>query len=219
MFAASTYEEIERIERSVENKELVIFLFIRPTNNASRELINEFEYIHYNAGKYCSIYAIGYTNDFEKSLDPSYKEIETVCNSSWYFSNKMYVDFKERLEQRIKWKYSGEVEVLILQNNPGSRSPLNFTNYVAINISNGIRQGYIDSFQQFMEALIRSSKKNVTAKEAISDVANFRISVKDIIVSAIGECKKIPTPIKSIIADRLFYRSANSPFVENGAWD
>lgn len=218
MFAASTYEEIESIERSVENKELVIFLFVKPTNNASKEIINEFEYIHYNSGKYCSIYAIGYTNNTDKPLDSSYREIETVCNSRWYFSNKMYVDFKERLERRIKWLYSGEIEVLILQNNPGSRSSLNFSNYVAINISNGIREGYIDSFQQFMEALIRSSKKNVTAKEAISDVANYRISVKDIIVGAINDCKKIPAPIKSIISDRLFYRCANSFHREDGVF-
>ena len=161
MFAACTYEEIENVECSVENKELVIFLFVKPTNNASAEIINEFEYIHYNSGKYCSIYAIGYTDNFDKALDPSYREINTVCNSRWFFSNKMYVEFKERLERRIKWQYSGEIEVLILQNNPGSNSPLNFTNYVAINISKGIREGYIDSFQQFMEALIRSSKENI----------------------------------------------------------
>ena len=31
MFAASTYEEIERIESQVENMEIVVFLFARPT--------------------------------------------------------------------------------------------------------------------------------------------------------------------------------------------
>lgn len=31
MFAASTYEEIEGIERQVENMEIVVFLFARPT--------------------------------------------------------------------------------------------------------------------------------------------------------------------------------------------
>ena len=43
MFAASTYEEIERIERDVENKEIVVFLFARPTEEA---ILKEFEYIH-----------------------------------------------------------------------------------------------------------------------------------------------------------------------------
>lgn len=64
MFAASTYEEIERIERQVENMEIVVFLFARPTEE---KILREFEYIHYNSAKYCSIYAIGYTDDFTKA--------------------------------------------------------------------------------------------------------------------------------------------------------
>lgn len=53
MFAASTYEEIERIERQVENMEIVVFLFARPTEE---KILKEFEYIHYNSARYCSIY-------------------------------------------------------------------------------------------------------------------------------------------------------------------
>ena len=64
MFAACTYEEIEEIERQVENKEIVVLLFVRPTENT---ILEEFEYIHYNSAKYCSIYAIGYTDDFSKA--------------------------------------------------------------------------------------------------------------------------------------------------------
>lgn len=210
MFAASTYEEIERRERQIENKEIVVFLFVKPTNSAALEIIKEFEYIHYNSEKYCSIYAIGFTNDFTKAHDTSYKKIETVCNSDWYFSSKAFVDFKNRLENRIKWQYSGEVEVLILQNNPGNENSLNFQNYVAIDVNKGLRDGYIDSFQQFMESLVRSSKAKVTAKDTITDMANKRVSVRDIICGAINDCKKIPTPVKEIIADRLFYRCANN---------
>lgn len=61
-----------------------------------------------------------------------------------------------------------------------------------------------------LESLIRSSKRRVTAKEAIRDVRNARISIKDIIAGAIDDCKKVPTPIKEIAKDRLFYRCANT---------
>lgn len=205
MFAASTYEEIVEREREVENMEIVVLLFARPE---ATEILQEFEYIHYNSAKYCSIYAIGYTDDFTK--DTTYRLVNTTFNSKWYYSAKAFVDFKNKLESRIKWKYSGETELLILQNSPGSRDPLNFRNYVAIDINKGIREGYIDSFQSFMESLIRSSKSKVTAKEAISDVALDRISVKDILTGAIDDCKKVPMPIKDIIKDRLFYRCANN---------
>lgn len=210
MFAASTYEDIVWQEKEVENKEIVVFLFVRPTNSTSLEIIREFEFIHYNSKEYCSVYAIGYTDDFEKKKDRAYKRVETVCQTEWFFSHKAFVDFKDKLENRIKWKYSGETEIIILQNNPGHREPLNFQNYVAIDINKGIREGYIDSFQAFMESLVRSAREKVTAKGVVKDVAKHRISIKDIILYAINDCKRIPFPVKSIIRDRLFYRCANS---------
>lgn len=210
MFAAGTYEEIVEIEKRIENVEIVVFLFVKPTSQEALDIIKEFEYIHYNSAKYCSIYAIGYSNDYNKAKNHTYKKVDSILDSDWYFSNKDFVEFKNRLEHRIKWAYSGEIEVLILQNNPGKRDPLNFRNYVAIDINKGLREGYIDSFQLFMESLIRSSKSKVTASEAIVDVRKDRVSIKGIISEAIINSKNIPTPIQSIITDRLFYKCANN---------
>lgn len=208
MFAASSYDEIELREKNNADLELVVFLFVRPTE---KDIIKEFEYIHYNAGNYCSIYAIGFTDDENKAKEIPFRKVEDIhMEREWYFSMKAFNEFKEKLQKRIQWEYSGETEILMLQNNPGQRESLNFQNYVAIDINEGIREHYIDSFQQFMESLIRSSKAKVTAKEAISDIAKARISIKGILVDAIEECKKIPTPVKRIIKDRLFYRCANN---------
>ena len=207
MFAASTYEEIEALERKIENMEIVVFLFARSTD---KDILKEFEYIHYNSEGYCSIYAIGYTDDPDKISQNGYKPVEGVFDNKWSFSMKAYVDFKNKLEQRIKWKYSGEAEVIILQNNPWGREPLNFQNYVAINITKGVHEGYIDSFQSFMESLVRSARAHVTAKEVTDDMVKNRISVKNIVMGSIEECIKVPKPITAILKDRLFYRSANS---------
>jgi hypothetical protein len=167
-------------------------------------------HIHYNSAKYCSIYAIGYTDDFAKAEDQTYRKVDAMMQRDWYFSTKAFTEFKEKLQNRIRWNYSGHTEILVLQNNPGQRNVLNFHNYVAIDVNKGIREGYIDSFESFMESLIRSSKRRVTAKEAICDVRNARVSVKDILAEAINDCKKVPTPIKRIAKDRLFYRCANT---------
>lgn len=210
MFAASTYEEVVKYEGRVENKEIVVFLFVKPTNQDAADIIQEFEYIHYNSYKYCSIYAIGYTDNPEKKLDSHYSQKVRMVSHDWYFSMKAFVEFKNNLENRIKWEYSGEIEILILQNRPGNRDPLDFTNYVAIDVNKGLKEGYLDSFQRFMEELVRSAKSAVTAKEAMSDIRRSRVSVKGIIAQAIGNSKKIPSPAKQIIKDRLFYRCANS---------
>ena len=210
MFAASTYDEIIEYERLIENQEIVVLLFVRPTNQDAIDTIREFEYIHYNSSKYCSIYAVGYSNNFQKRSDTHYRKICEILNSDWYFSNKAFVEFKDNLEKRIKWKYSGETEILVLQNNPGKYDPLNFINYVAIDVNKGLKEGYIDSFQRFMESLVRSAKNSVTAKEAMLEIRKSRVSVKEIILGAIDDSKKIPNPAKKIIKDRLFYRCANN---------
>ena len=206
MFAASTYEEIERIEQTIENQEIVVFLFVRPTTDDALDIIKEFEYIHYNSGKFCSIYAIGYTNDFDKANDKSYRKIDVDNNREWYFSTEAFVDFKRKLEDRINWRYSGETELLILQNNPEKKNVLNLSNYVAIDVNKGIREGYIDSFQRFMESLVRSSESKVSAKETMRDIVFHRISVKDILSETIDNCKKLPIPVRKILKDKLFYR-------------
>ena len=190
MFAASTYDEIIEYERLIENQEIVVLLFVKPTNQDAVDIIQEFEYIHYNSSKYCSIYAVGYSNDFQKQSDTHYRKVCEILNSDWYFSSKAFVEFKDNLEKRIKWKYSGETEILVLQNNPGKHDPLNFTNYVAIDVNKGLKEGYIDSFQRFMESLVRSAKSSVTAKEAMFEIRKSRVSVKEIILGAIDDSKK-----------------------------
>lgn len=49
MFAASTYEEIVEYERCIENMEIVVFLFAKPTSQDATDIIQEFEYIYYNS--------------------------------------------------------------------------------------------------------------------------------------------------------------------------
>jgi len=210
VFAASTYDDIIEYERLIENQEIVVLLFVRPTNQDAIDIIREFEYLHYNSSRYCSIYAVGYSNDFQKQSDTHYRKICEILNSDWYFSSKAFVEFKDNLEKRIKWKYSGETEILVLQNNPGKHDPLNFINYVSIDVNKGLKEGYIDSFQRFMESLVRSAKSSVTAKEAMFEIRKSRVSIKEIILGAIDDSKKIPNPAKKIIKDRLFYRCANS---------
>ena len=94
MFAANTYDEIIRCEKEVENLEIVVLLFVRPTNQAALDIIREFEYIHYNSGKYCSVYAIGYSNDFAKAKDRCYRKATNVAGVDWYFSDQVFVEFK-----------------------------------------------------------------------------------------------------------------------------
>lgn len=208
MFAVNTYEDIEKNERKMDDKHIVILLFVRPSLQGASEIINEFDYIHYNSARYCSIYAVGYTNDCSMAEENGYRRVKRDGGTDWFFSDNAFVDFKNHLERRLNWKYSGEIELIILQNNPESNQILNFQNYVAVDVNYGIRNKYIDSFPRLMESLIRGAKSEVTAKEVIQKTCNARLSAKNVAIEAIGECKKIPLPVRTLIKDRLFYMTS-----------
>jgi len=208
MFAVNTYEEIEKNERLLNEKHIITLLFVRPSLPGAKDVINEFNYIHYNAGKYCSIYAVGYTND-----EKYFKHHTTVVGIDgvpWYYNDAAFIAFKNKLEQRLKWKYSGEIELIILQSNPEGRKILDFRNYLAIDVNYGIKNHYIDSFNRFMESLIRSARSEIETIELTRKMNRSQYSVKDILIQSIGECKKIPAPIQEIIKDSLFYRTSTS---------
>ncbi|WP_283610480.1 hypothetical protein [Faecalispora anaeroviscerum] len=205
MFAVNTYEQIEKMERELGEQHIIILLFVRPSLQGAKEIIDEFDYIHYNSEKLCSIYAVGYTNDLDLAKTNGYGKLDRKYGADWYFSDKAFVEFKNNLESRLNWKYSGEIELIVLQSNPNGNQILNFQNYVAIDVNYGIRNEYIDSFPRLMESLIRSSRSEVTATEAMRKMGHSRISVKNVVLNTIKECKKVPIPVKNIVKDRLFY--------------
>ena len=206
MYAVNTYEQIERQERELNENNIITLLSMIPTSVGAHESINEFSYLHHDSREYCSIYAIGYTdgpNEFGYS-----RKVEGVDGVAWYYSDKEFIDFKEKLGKRIKWRYSGENELIVLQSNIDGKNILNFQNYVAINISEGLRQEYICSYQNFMESLIESSKSEVEASNAINRTT--RLNIRNITIESLKSIKKIPAPIKKIIGNKIFYKSARN---------
>ena len=210
MYAVNTYEEIERSEKTLNEKHIVVLLFVRPSLPGAKDIINEFNYIHYNSKKFCSIYAIGYSND------PNHFRHNTVVTgidgAQWYYNDEAFIDFKNKLESRLKWRYSSDIELIILQSNPEGKEILNFSNYFAIDVNYGIKNGYIESFHRFMESLVRSSRSEIESKELACDLLRKQFSIKDILLESLNECKKVPTPIRKIIKDRFFYKPASNLF-------
>lgn len=43
MFAASTYDEIVEQEKMAETKQIVVFIFVKPTNAQAMDIVREFE--------------------------------------------------------------------------------------------------------------------------------------------------------------------------------
>lgn len=210
MFAVTTYEEIEQKEKLLNEKHIIILLLVRPSLSGADNIIADFNYLHHNSEKYCSIYAVGYSEKKDEQSYQDYKAVTGPDGATWYYSDHAFVHFKDKLQTRLKWRYCGNIELLILQSNPEGRNVLNFGNYLSIDMNYGIAKKYIPAFPNFMEALIHASKAEVEVRKAAAQMQNNNYKLRDIVAQAIDEFKPLPTSVKTIVKDRLFYRTSKS---------
>lgn len=194
-----------------KNECAVLLLLVQPTDEDASAFIDKFNYYHFEAGEDVTVFAGGYSQGDFQSIYRDARKACSVDGNHWWFSEQCFVKFKNQLEKRIKWRYSGEPEILILQRGAGKHSHLDFSNYVAIDVCQGLREGYIDSVPRLMEALIQASKDEVRAKRVLKQAT--KLSSKRIVDTALQlvlEVSRCPASIKEVISNRAFYRTANS---------
>ncbi len=208
MIPINNFKGIEKQESKIKDKHVIIFLLVKPSDRGAKNIIDKFNYLHYLSDKYCSIYPIGYSKDFFY-----YEDIQTikgVNNEKWFYSDQCFIEFCGDLSQKLKgWDYSGEPELIILQNRLVDEysTPLDFRNYNYIDINYGVQKGYIDSFERFMQNLLIACRKEVEAYKAINEVNKKRLKPRNVIERTIENTPKLPKAVKFILKDKLFYKS------------
>lgn len=212
MYPINNLQGICEQESQLKKNHVIIFLLVKPSDSGADEYIKKFNYLHYRSKEYCSIYLLGYALDFCGKYS-DVLNVRGVDNQEWQYSDQCFSDACDELQGRLSnWRYSGEPEMIVLQN--GSISDpnkcLNFSNYNYIDINYGIEKQYIDSFSRFMERLIEACKKEVTAVKAIASAERKRIRPRKVIEAAIETCPHLPQPIKKILNDKMFYKSYKS---------
>lgn len=212
MFSVTNYGGILEQEKKNNRKQIVVMLLVKPSDEGAEHIINKFNYLHHRSKKYCSIYAVGYSENSEIEGVPADKEVDGINGKKWYYSDACFVDFQETLEERLtNWNYSGDPELIIAQSDPESKVYINFSNSVTLNIGYAIKNGYIESFPNFMERLIRAAKEHITAREASKATGLF--SIKDTVERAFMESDKVPKSAKRLLRDAKFYKACNSKSV------
>ena len=209
MYPVNNISGIKEQESRLEGSHAIILLFVKPSDDNADSIIKKFNYLHYRSKQYCSIYLVGYSQYFyEKYMDA--QQVGGIDNTTWYYSDQCFIEVCEQLEKRLKhWTYSGEPEMIILQNSSslvdGKLLDFRFYNYIDINY--GIQKGYIDSFPRFMERRINACRYETDA-QAVIDIANRkRLNSRKIIELALEADTKLPAPIRKIIADKAFFKS------------
>ena len=206
MFAVSRYDQIEQLEKEKKHNHLIMVLLVRPSKDIAKEIITDFDYLHYRLGTSIAVYAAGYTNDFDHAYEANYCEV-TKCNgSTWYYSAKDFDDFRNNLTKRLKlWEYSGDIELLVFQGSVLEDNGFDFRNYIALNLSYGLRHGFISSFSNFMENVIGYTERALNQKTDML-TPNGKLKIRPIIEAAIDNCNDTPISVKKITKNRHFYK-------------
>lgn len=209
MYPVNNIDGIQEQESKLEGSHAIILLFVKPSDDNADSIIKKFNYLHYRSKQYCSIYLVGYSQYFyEKYTDA--QAVAGVDNITWHYSDRCFIEVCEQLEKRLKhWTYSGEPEMIILQNSSslagGKLLDFRFYNYIDINY--GIQKGYIDSFPRFMERMINACRFETDAQAVINSTNRKRLNSRKIVELALEADNKLPAPLKKIIADKSFFKS------------
>lgn len=208
MVAVNTYQQIETNERENNDNRIVVLLFVRPEDEKADSIIKHFNYLHEESGRTCGIYAVGYSNiPFSESY-PDSISVHGGGNVTWNYSDKAFIEVKNALQGNLKWRYSGEPEMLILQSNMKGQRVLDFRNMVPIDINYGIQHGYIRSFINFIQSLINAARREVEAKKAVVEATRKRYSPMAIVTNTINAIA-LPDIARQALKDSMFMLTGN----------
>ena len=205
-------KNMELNESKVEERHVIALLLLKPEDTMADHIIGKLNYFHHRSGRYVNIYVPGYSVEPDSSFN-DIVSIKGPNNTTWYYSDVCFINVIDELNQRLsKWEYSGEPELIILQNNPnGKRSKLDFSHYYCIEIDYGINNGFIRSFEYFMEQFIKACKSAVTSDEAVNKMLIKRLKPRSIVKETLaisGNVDKIPNKeLMKLMSNELFVRS------------
>lgn len=209
MYPINNIAGIEKQEKNIEGSHVIALLLVKPQDKNAEFYLKMINYYHQKSSEYCSIYMLGYSFDFQGMYSDAVK-IEVHNTQEWEYSDSCFIEACDELKRRLKnWNYSGELEMIILQNSSAvnPKKYLDFTNYVYVDINYGISHKYIDSIPRFMERFLEACKSEVSAVEVVSKAERKRIKPRKIIETTLELMPKLPKPVTFIMRDHIFFKT------------
>lgn len=203
MFDALTYQEMLKdinmnIERYVVLDDTIGILITRPDLITGKSILNSLEYFHFRTGKTVNFYLPGYGAYWPQEEYPDGKEVTTIDDVKWSFSNKMFAQFINELEEVSKWKYSGESELLLAELKNGI---LSYENVMQFYLDNMLRDSTISSVHQFFEELFRICQE----KDSINQISNMMVLNKAKQISKEKLVEELPMGMGEIFTQEKYF--------------
>ncbi|EGR1126280.1 hypothetical protein EFU41_18510 [Vibrio cholerae] len=192
------------INSKTKRHSLVAVLFCNPsTPFAKDEIIPSLNYFHKRSKQYINIFCCGFGAFGRTSDYPDMQQVGFVDGNEWFYSDEAFVTVVEEFEERTKWQYSGENELLLLdivKNN--DIEDLTIQNAIVCNLEQMHRDKAFTSVRSLIEKLIVYAKSDEAANAwKFSDKQGLNVA-KGVLKDAI--LNLLPNDLKN-----LYQRSEN----------
>lgn len=162
MIEAPSLLEVRKHREKFPNSLGAIIFAPKFSKRGFDEIIQRLEYLNRRTGENLHFYCAGYGAYQPNVIDAEKLNVSITHNKSqipWTFSQSQFANFVDDLETETNWSYSGNTEIIILDN------PKNFKNCIVLKIDEMINDKVIDSANDIIEALIQYSRKNSSVQK------------------------------------------------------
>lgn len=175
MLRAYSYEEIiEELNSRLEGPKIVGLLFARPGSQlTTSEVLPNLEYFHNRSEQIVHFLCIGYGAYWDDRTNPDKISLAKIDDIEWLFSTKKFNQLRKRIEQMSSWRYSGEVDLVLLNVKSSHSGELNldFQQYISYPLYDMKQQGTIDTVAMFFERIFRFAD-NCTGNNELQDLSS-----------------------------------------------
>jgi hypothetical protein len=152
-----TEKTMSSINSMIKRHCLVGILFCNPkTDFCKNEILNSLNYFHHRSKQYINFFCCGYGAYWSKNKYPDLQIVTKVDRVNWSYSDNAFVSVVEDFENRTRWRYSGENELLLLDVIPSiNKNELNINNAIVCNLEKMKKDNAFSSVRSFFEDIIR----------------------------------------------------------------
>jgi hypothetical protein len=150
-------QKMSDINSKIKKHCLVAVLFCNPnTIFCKNEILDSLSYFHHRSKQYIDIFCCGYGAYWPNKKYPDLKVVTQIDGTNWSYSDNSFVTAVEEFEEKTKWRYSGENELLLLDVGPSDDvDELNISSAIVCNLEQMKKDNAFSSVRSLFEDLIR----------------------------------------------------------------
>lgn len=198
MFEVITYQNmLKDINSNQVTEDIVGILITRPDLEVGMSILNSLNYYHHLSGHNTNFFLPGYGAYWYGTYTDG-QVVTKINGTDWYYSDQMFVNFINDLENFSKWKYSGESELLMLEYRDGI---LSFDNMMQFYLDNMMRDRVIVSVSSFFQQLFETCKE----KKSLKDISDALGKDKLIQVTKETVLNNIPSSLANMFTQEKYF--------------